>query len=234
MAALLAPLSVHLVNSPSPQPLWLAPPQAYYEARFGREAWEVLDKIPKELWMQYLVWYREVLHIPVQNSTKVLAIEPLDRASAAAGFRLSVERESVQEVIYARKVGAGGGHYASIPRRLDPSAGLMVSERNSRGMAVAVQGSRAGARAQLPEPEQERVASAGGCITTRIQPNQCGRYPRALPPQSPCVHSPPPSPPPSGGAGHRDPGWWRVARARLYQAAGPAPPVRPHLPGHRL
>ena len=24
--------------------------QAYYEARFGPEAWEALDKIPKELW----------------------------------------------------------------------------------------------------------------------------------------------------------------------------------------
>ncbi len=26
---------------------WL---QSYYEARFGMDAWEMLDKIPKEMW----------------------------------------------------------------------------------------------------------------------------------------------------------------------------------------
>jgi hypothetical protein len=24
--------------------------QSYYEARFGKDAWEMLDKIPKEMW----------------------------------------------------------------------------------------------------------------------------------------------------------------------------------------
>lgn len=32
--------------------------QAFYEAKFGDAAWEALDKIPKEEWMAYLVWYR--------------------------------------------------------------------------------------------------------------------------------------------------------------------------------
>lgn len=35
-------------------------PQSYYEARYGAEAWAALDKIPKEQWMEYLVWYRQV------------------------------------------------------------------------------------------------------------------------------------------------------------------------------
>jgi hypothetical protein len=32
--------------------------QAFYEAKYGEAAWEALDKIPKEEWMAYLMWYR--------------------------------------------------------------------------------------------------------------------------------------------------------------------------------
>lgn len=32
--------------------------QAYFEARFGCEAWEQLDKIPKEMWCGVAVWLR--------------------------------------------------------------------------------------------------------------------------------------------------------------------------------
>lgn len=32
--------------------------QAFYEAKYGEAAWEALDKIPKECWMAYLLWYR--------------------------------------------------------------------------------------------------------------------------------------------------------------------------------
>lgn len=55
--------------------------------------------------MAYLVWYRSVLHIPVQNGTRVLAIEPLDASTAAAGFRVAVQRASgAREELLARKV----------------------------------------------------------------------------------------------------------------------------------
>lgn len=32
--------------------------QAFYEAKYGEAAWDALDKIPKEEWMAYLMWYR--------------------------------------------------------------------------------------------------------------------------------------------------------------------------------
>ena len=38
--------------------------RAYYEARFGRAAWDALGSIPRTLWMEYLVWYRRVLDLP--------------------------------------------------------------------------------------------------------------------------------------------------------------------------
>jgi cation diffusion facilitator CzcD-associated flavoprotein CzcO len=38
--------------------------RAYYEARFGREAWEALDRAPRTVWMDYLIWYRKVMRHP--------------------------------------------------------------------------------------------------------------------------------------------------------------------------
>ena len=41
--------------------------RAWYEAQFGRPAWDALYKIPRTQWMDYLRWYRKVLALPVQN-----------------------------------------------------------------------------------------------------------------------------------------------------------------------
>ena len=50
--------------------------RAWFEAQFGRDAWEALDKIPRLQWMDYLRWYREVLALPVLNGHRVTDIEP--------------------------------------------------------------------------------------------------------------------------------------------------------------
>ena len=48
--------------------------QSYYAARFGRQAWDAIDRVPRTHWMDYLRWYRDVLDVPVQNDTAVLSI----------------------------------------------------------------------------------------------------------------------------------------------------------------
>lgn len=60
--------------------------QAWYEAQYGAEAWTALKLIPKELWADYLAWYRRFLALPVRNSVKVLSIDwnPEARAWAVA------------------------------------------------------------------------------------------------------------------------------------------------------
>lgn len=45
--------------------------RAYYEARFGHDAWRALDRAPRETWMDYLIWYRKVLDLPVRNGVSV-------------------------------------------------------------------------------------------------------------------------------------------------------------------
>src|SRR5207342_2413029 len=42
-------------------------PRAWYEARFGRRAWERIQKFTPEVWRDYLDWYRDVLELPVEN-----------------------------------------------------------------------------------------------------------------------------------------------------------------------
>jgi cation diffusion facilitator CzcD-associated flavoprotein CzcO len=51
-------------------------PQAYYRARFGDAAWERLGKYPREIWQEYLDWYRITLDLPVRHHTEVVRIEP--------------------------------------------------------------------------------------------------------------------------------------------------------------
>lgn len=51
--------------------------RAWYEAQFGRAAWDALGKIPRGMWMDYLVWYRRVLRLPIANGTSLDAVRPL-------------------------------------------------------------------------------------------------------------------------------------------------------------
>ncbi|MGK6316615.1 NAD(P)-binding domain-containing protein [Neorhizobium sp. DT-125] len=48
--------------------------RAWFTAQWGDEAWQSLDKIPKDQWMDYLVWYRNVLNLPVRNGVRMTGI----------------------------------------------------------------------------------------------------------------------------------------------------------------
>jgi cation diffusion facilitator CzcD-associated flavoprotein CzcO len=73
--------------------------RAWYEARFGEEAWQSLGKIPRPMWMDYLRWYRQVLDLPVENGVEVTHIEPAPNGL----LRLALRGASEQEIL-ARKV----------------------------------------------------------------------------------------------------------------------------------
>ncbi|MFM0520315.1 NAD(P)/FAD-dependent oxidoreductase [Caballeronia jiangsuensis] len=52
--------------------------RAWFEAQFGRVAWDALGKIPRTQWMDYLRWYRRVLALPVQNETRLERLRARD------------------------------------------------------------------------------------------------------------------------------------------------------------
>ncbi len=74
--------------------------QAYYQARFGRTAWDALGKIPREIWMDYLVWYRKVLELPVENGVELKRIHP--RADGL--LDLAIETPQGPETVTTRHV----------------------------------------------------------------------------------------------------------------------------------
>lgn len=52
--------------------------RAWFEAQFGSTAWDVLDKIPRLQWMDYLRWFRKVTKPRVQNNAHVTQIVPFE------------------------------------------------------------------------------------------------------------------------------------------------------------
>ena len=99
--------------------------RAWYVSQFGAQAWDALGKIPKSQWMDYLIWYRRVLQLPVRNLVTVTGMTPvtqdliaLDVLDAGSGR---------QERLYARHVvlatgrdGLGGGYVPEFVERVSP------------------------------------------------------------------------------------------------------------------
>ncbi len=56
--------------------------RAWFEARRGAAAWESLEKIAREDWADYLLWYRDVLDLPVRNDTALRGFAPDGEALA--------------------------------------------------------------------------------------------------------------------------------------------------------
>jgi cation diffusion facilitator CzcD-associated flavoprotein CzcO len=51
---------------------------AWYQAQYGIEAWDDLDKISRQEWARYLHWYRDVMDIEVRSEHEVLEVLPRD------------------------------------------------------------------------------------------------------------------------------------------------------------
>lgn len=80
--------------------------QSYYVARFGRDAWDAIDRVPRTHWMDYLRWYRQVLKLPGRNDTHVLAI---GRARDGV-IPVEVETNGAPQRLHARRVVVATGY----------------------------------------------------------------------------------------------------------------------------
>ncbi len=130
--------------------------QSWFEAQYGEDAWQSLGLIPKELWADYLNWYRHFLGIPVRSQTRVGALswQAEDRC-----FAIPVKPtngEGPGETLLARKVvlatgidGSGRWETPSLVARLPRE--LWVHTRDDidfealRGKRIGVLGAGASA-----------------------------------------------------------------------------------------
>ncbi|MFI0472691.1 NAD(P)-binding domain-containing protein [Halomonas sp. HMF6819] len=85
--------------------------RAWYEAQYGSDAWEALDKIPRPTWMAYLNWYREVLALPVENSVNVERVTPEGDL-----LRLELSGASAKTVLTRKLIMATGRDGTGAPK----------------------------------------------------------------------------------------------------------------------
>ncbi len=125
--------------------------RAWYEAQFGREAWEALDKIPRLQWMDYLRWYRRVMKVDVRNEHEVLDIIP-----RPGHVELRIEAPDGMQTVFARRAvlatgraGLGGAalpdFIAGVPRRYWAHSSDELDYAVLRGLRVGVVGAGASA-----------------------------------------------------------------------------------------
>lgn len=126
--------------------------RAFYEAKYGLAAWESLGKIPRTLWMDYLVWYRKALDLPVRNEVTVKAIIPradglLDVTTQDAGRTQLMTARHV--VLATGRDGLGGTYVPPITQGLDRAfwahSADAIDFEALRGRRVAVIGAGASA-----------------------------------------------------------------------------------------
>jgi cation diffusion facilitator CzcD-associated flavoprotein CzcO len=126
--------------------------RAWFEAQFGRGAWDALDKIPRLQWMDYLRWYRAVLALPVRNGHRVTDIAPradgLVELGVEAGDR-SMRTWARRVVVATGRAGLGGPALPAFAERLPRTRWAHSSDDNDyaalAGLRVGVVGAGASA-----------------------------------------------------------------------------------------
>lgn len=126
--------------------------QAWHEASFGKAHWDAMRWIPKEMWNDYLLWFRRVAGIPVRNGVAAGAIAPARTDDGLDCLRV----ETSEGPVHARRVvlatgqeGIGGWWMPDAVRALPPAFRAHASEdipfARLRGRVVAVLGAGASA-----------------------------------------------------------------------------------------
>ena len=126
--------------------------RAWFEAQFGRTAWDALDKIPRLQWMDYLRWYRQALALPVCNGHRVTDIVP--RADALVELTIAAAGRSTRTfarrvVIATGRAGLGGPSVPAFAERLPRTRWAHSSDDNDyselHGLRAGVVGGGASA-----------------------------------------------------------------------------------------
>lgn len=129
--------------------------QSWFEAQYGEAAWAELERVPKELWADYLCWYRKVLGLPVRSRTRVGALT-WSAGDACFAVPLHPAHGEPPETVYARKVVLATGidgsgrwevppHVAALPPELYAHTRDDIDFEQLRGRKIGVLGAGASA-----------------------------------------------------------------------------------------
>jgi FAD-dependent urate hydroxylase len=126
--------------------------RAFYEAQYGPAAWQALDRAPRTMWMDYLIWYRKVLALPIRNQVSVERMHARSDELIALDIR---EGDRLRQILARHVVlatgrdGLGGAYVPPLADRLDRRFWAHSADRidfeSFRGKRVAVVGAGASA-----------------------------------------------------------------------------------------
>ena len=126
--------------------------RAWFEARYGRRAWEAADKLPRQTQTQYLAWYRDVLALPVRNECRLTAFHPGPDQLISVEIETAGKRDTIwcRELIFATGIEGNGTRntlpfFENLPRHLWAHTGDAIDFSRLRGRRVAVLGGAASA-----------------------------------------------------------------------------------------
>jgi cation diffusion facilitator CzcD-associated flavoprotein CzcO len=95
--------------------------RAWHEAQHGAGAFAALGKIPRGMWMEYLVWYRRVMGIAVENGIEVTLIRPEADGLLALDTRGGAPVLCRRVVMATGRDGLGGPWLPEIAAALPPA-----------------------------------------------------------------------------------------------------------------
>ncbi|MFI5015084.1 MAG: NAD(P)-binding domain-containing protein [Hyphomicrobiales bacterium] len=147
----------------------------WFLAQFGRAEWERLYRISRPMWMDYLVWFRRVLDLPVENEVAVTAIAPLDGLLRlelrGAGEPFALCRKLV---LATGRAGLGKAaipdFVAGLPRRLWAHSEDEIDFGALAGKRVAVVGAGASAMDNAAEALEHGAAEVRLLIRRKAMP----------------------------------------------------------------
>lgn len=154
--------------------------RAWWEAQHGEQSWQELHRIPRDAWMNYLVWYRRVMDLNVRNEQQLAALAP----AGPAMFRLDLLTPEGPRTAYARTVvlctgaGGSGGHVlppaisAAVPAHLAAHTNDVFDLEALRGRRVGILGAGASAFDTAIAALEHGAAEVHLCFRRRSLPLQ--------------------------------------------------------------
>jgi cation diffusion facilitator CzcD-associated flavoprotein CzcO len=145
--------------------------RAWFEAQFGRAAWQRLHRIPRLQWMDYLRWYRSMIDVAIENETELI-----DLGGDASAVRLTLRSAAGVRQLAARRLvlatgrdGLGGPYVPAMFGRLDRRFWAHTSDGIDyaplRGKAVAV----IGAGASAVDAAAEALEAGAACAAMLVR-----------------------------------------------------------------
>ena len=150
--------------------------RAWFEAQFGFEAWERLHRIPRAQWMEYLIWYRRLIDVPIENDCELMAIDGgvdhvLLRLRSAVGDRKIAAR---RVVLANGRDGLGGAYVPALFRALSKRHSAHSSDDIDftalKGKTVGVVGAGASAVDNAAEALEHGAAHVAMLVRRRDVP----------------------------------------------------------------